>query len=167
MKENWKDIEGYEGAYMVSDLGNVKSFKYGKERTLKPFLAGEKGKYYLAVGLSKNNKKKTCKIHVEVAKAFLGHVPCGMLRVVDHENEIKVDNRLENLQIITNRENLEKSIDRTKTSSQYRGVTWHKARNKWKAQAVLNGKNNHLGLFKDELEASEAVERFRKENDIN
>ena len=35
-KENWKDIEGYEGLYQVSDKGRVKSFKFGKERILKP-----------------------------------------------------------------------------------------------------------------------------------
>ena len=167
MIETWKDIVGYEGVYMVSDFGNVKSLKWGKERLLKPGLVGTKGKQYLAVGLSKDRKQKSCGIHVEVAKAFLGHVPCGMDRIVDHIDENKLNNHLSNLQIITHRENVLKGFDSRKTSSKYRNVTWVKARNKWKAAIHFNGKHHNLGRFTDEVEAHECVERFRKENKIN
>lgn len=60
MNENeiWKDIEGYEGIYMVSNKGRVKSLNYhmtGKERILKP---GQINKYgYQIINLSKNGKK--------------------------------------------------------------------------------------------------------------
>ena len=164
MKENWKDVVGYEGEYMVSDLGNVKSLKFDKERAMNP---GLNRRGYLKVTLSKDGKQKICPVHVEVAKAFLNHTSCGYERVVDHINEIRVDNRLVNLQVITNRENRERSIDKSKTSSRYRGVSWDKATNKWMSSIKLNGKRYHLGRFTDELEASEAVERFRKQNKLN
>ena len=163
MIETWKDIVGYEGTYMVSDHGRVKSLKWGKERILKQTLTSG----YLAVNLSKEGKQKRGVVHVEVAKAFLNHVSCGNKLVVDHKNEITVDNRLENLQIITQRENRDRSIDKTKTSSQYRGVTWDKGTNKWMAQIRFNGKKHYFGRFTDELKANKAVIEFKKENGIN
>ena len=53
-QEVWRDIIGYEGLYMVSSLGRVKSFHGGKERILKQTI----NKGYLRVGLSKGKKEK-------------------------------------------------------------------------------------------------------------
>lgn len=103
LKEIWKDVVGYEGLYLVSNLGNVKSLNYnrtGKEGILKPIL--DKDGYY-CVNLSKNAKSKHIKVHRLVVEAFIGEIPTGL--VVNHINEIKTDNRLENLEICTIREN--------------------------------------------------------------
>ena len=95
-KEIWKDIEGFEGLYKVSNLGNVKSLNYrrtGKERILK----GRKdGNGYLLVNLSKNNIIKTHKIHRLVAAAFCENH--HGYKEVNHINEDKADNRAENLE---------------------------------------------------------------------
>ena len=167
MEENWKDIEGYEGVYMVSDQGRIKSLNYlgtGKERVLK--LGLNTGGYFQVI-LCKEGKRKARRIHQLVAQVFLNHVPCGMLRVVDHVDGNPRNNSLENLQIITHRENIEKSKNKSKTSSKYMNVSWNKAANKWGTKIRFNGKPHYLGLFTDEVEAHEFVERFRKENKIN
>lgn len=67
MQEIWRDIEGYVGCYQVSNLGKVKSLKYGKER----ILTASKGIYgYLIVNLCKDGKQKHYLIHRLVASAF-------------------------------------------------------------------------------------------------
>jgi NUMOD4 motif./AP2 domain./HNH endonuclease. len=154
--EIWKDISGYEGYYQVSNLGNVKSLgntKDRKERILKP-KSGANGRY--RVNLCVNNQRKDSLIHQLVAIAFLNHKPCGFDIVVDHINNNKSDNRLVNLQLITQRENSNK--DRKGESSKYRGVTWDKKANRWLSQIQINGKKVYLGRFKNESEASQAYQ---------
>ena len=158
MKEIFKDIPNYEGSYQVSNLGRVKSLKYGKERILKPNL----NKYgYLTVSLTKDSKTKTRKVHKLVAMAFLGHVPCGYKIVVNHINFIRHDNRAENLELDTNRNNSNQK--HLKSSSEYTGVSWHKRSNKWMATIRISGKSKYLGLFTDDLEASKAYEKALSE----
>lgn len=160
-KEIWKDIPNYEGLYQVSNLGNVKSLNYnnsGHELLLKD---GLDSKGYCNVRLSKNKVAKTKRVHQLVAIAFLNHTPDGTNKlVVDHINNIKADNRLENLQILTNRENISKG--KGCFLSNYKGVTWEKSRNKWKSRIRINGKLKHLGYFINELEASNAYQNKLK-----
>ena len=151
--EFWKTIEGFEN-YQVSNLGNVKSLNYNgtkKEKILKPNL----DKFgYLRVNLYSNKKMKYFKIHQLVAIEFLNHIPNKITLVVNHKNFIKTDNRLENLEIITSRENSNKK--HIKSNSKYVGVTKHC--NKWRSQITINGKLKHLGLFNTEIEASLAYQ---------
>jgi len=164
MKEIWKSIPGYEGIYEVSDLGRVKSLsreiKYknrtaiSKEKLLKQRV-GPVG--YYEVGLHNTNKRKTKNIHQLVAMAFLNHTPDGYKIIVDHINNIRTDNRLENLQVISQREN--NSKDRKGGSSAFTGVNLCKQSNKYRAVIVINRKNFHLGRFDTEIEASEAYKK--------
>ena len=157
VKENWKDVKGYEGVYMVSDLGNVKSLnrkdninRLVKERILK---ANLNSRGYLAVSLYKNGKQKLFRVHQLVCIAFLNHTPSGYKIVVDHKNAIKTDNRLSNLQLITAR--LNSSKDKKNCSSKYTGVSWAKHVKKWRSAIRINGKSKYLGMFKTEIEAHE------------
>ena len=93
MKEIWKDVKNYEGLYQVSSLGRVKS----KRKLLKP-INGE----YLRVGLSKNGIQTTKYIHRLVAETFLG---CSDLQV-NHKDENKHNNDVNNLEWITFKENM-------------------------------------------------------------
>lgn len=96
----WKTIEEYPN-YMVSDMGEVKSLKFGKERILK----GIKDKDgYLIVNLFKEGKKKSHFIHRLVALAFLPNP--NNLSEVNHISEIKTDNRVENLEWCNREHNL-------------------------------------------------------------
>ena len=159
MKEIYKDIPGYEGLYQVSNLGDLKSFdrlvshRYGGYRLLK----GKNKKAtktnigYLVVNLSKNGKNKTFNIHQLVAMAFLNHIPEGHKIVVDHIDNNKTNNRLDNLQLITPRENTSK--DKTGYTSEYIGVSWNKKRRKWVSTININGQVIFLGRFNNEYEA--------------
>jgi hypothetical protein len=158
--EIWKDIPGYEGIYQVSNMGNVKSLSREKlhngkypittnEKILKPGLGGNG---YLILTLHKNNLKKSITIHMLVAMAFLNHKPNGTNKIcIDHINNIKTDNRLVNLQLISQRENTSK--DKKNGTSKYVGVCWKKSKNKFEVQIKVDGKNKYLGLFTDEYEA--------------
>lgn len=100
-REVWKPIPGYEGLYEVSDLGRVKSIKYGKEMILRP---GKTRKGYLRVGLYKDEKRKYLYVHRLVWEAFNGPIPKGMQ--INHLSEEKTDCRLENLSLVSCRENI-------------------------------------------------------------
>ena len=154
--EIWKPIPKYEGLYEVSNFGNIKSLNYfrsGKEKLLKPFKVGHPKKYYYAVDL----KGKTKKVHQLVALSFLNHIPKGNTIVVDHINNNKLDNRLENLQIISNRENTSK--DWKGNSSQFTGVSWSKRDQKWEAYITITNRKKSLGVFLDEFDASVAYQK--------
>ena len=109
--EVWKDVEGYEGLYEVSSLGNVKSVSrtieqsngYSREfegRVLKP---GEKGKGYYFVCLFKENKGVSFYVHHLVAYNFLEKQETK--KQINHINGDKKDNRLKNLELVTPSEN--------------------------------------------------------------
>lgn len=101
MKEIWKDIEGYEGLYQVSNLGRVKSLGNGKvrnpnlknERILK---AAKDMGGYLRIALSKDGKKKFYMVHRLVASAFIPN-PYSLPQV-NHRDEDKTNNIIQNLE---------------------------------------------------------------------
>lgn len=155
--EIWKDIPDYIGYYQVSSLGRVKSTQKKKHLIIKPW---DDGRGYLCVCLCKNKINKKFKVHKLVAMAFLNHKPnLGFKLVVDHINEIKHDNSVENLQIVTTRYNVSKSIKSAK--SKYIGVVFD--RNKWKAQIVIKGKLKNLGRFENEYDAHLVYQKKLKE----
>ena len=151
-KEIFKDIPGYEGLYQVSNQGRVKSFMKGKEKILKQ---PTNSSGYLQVTIYRNGAK-IYKVHALVAMAFLNHTPCGHNLVVDHINDDKLDNRVENLQVVTQRFNACKTQGRY--TSKYKGVSWRKDARKWISRMYINGKLKHLGYFKCELAASYAYQ---------
>jgi hypothetical protein len=109
MEEIWKDIEGYEGLYQVSNLGNVKRLagKWVKKERLIKFKIDRYG--YPSYSLSKNKVLKSKTAHRLVAKAF---VPNLLNKpAVNHINGIKTDNKVENLEWCTNKENTAHSIE--------------------------------------------------------
>ena len=146
--EIWKTIEKYPD-YQISNLGNVKSLKFGKEKILKQWI-DDLG--YCRVDLIKNEK-----VHQLVAIAFLNHTPCKYKLVINHKNFNRQDNRVENLEIVTQRENANRA--HIKSSSKYVGVSWYNYGNKnWRARIVINGKQKNIGYYKTEIEASNAYQ---------
>ena len=160
MEEIWKDVVGYEGRYLISNTGKLKSIlKNGVEKLIK----GSSNKHgYLKYGLSweLKNKRNLYFAHQLVAQSFLGHNPCGFEFVIDHINDVTNDNRVENLQIVTSRFNNRKT--QGKYSSKYKGVHWNKQNKKWKVEIYINGKIKYLGLFIDEYEAHLAYQNALK-----
>ena len=165
--EIWKEVKGYEGIYEISNLGNVKSLSrliikgaisfLSKEKILKQGI-NSAGYFHIVLSLNGNTKTKT--IHKLVAEAFLNHNPNGYEMVVNHKNFDKLDNRVENLELVTARENCNKK--HLKSTSRFTGVGWHKNVNKWTAQIYINGKLRYLGYFTNEIEASNAYQNALK-----
>lgn len=102
MKEEWRDILGYNGKYQVSNLGNVRSLNYnntGKPRNLKQKL----NKYnYLEVKLSKDNKTKDFMVERLVGQAFIPNFDDTM--VITHIDNNKINNEVSNLKWVSKKE---------------------------------------------------------------
>lgn len=104
MEEEWKDIEGYEGRYQISNLGNVMSLLGLSPRLLK-LRTGGRGYSYnrMRVLLYKGGKGKTKKIHRLVAEHFIPN-PTNSPEVNHIDGNLR-NNRVENLQWCTRSEN--------------------------------------------------------------
>lgn len=102
--EIFKPVEGFED-YLVSDEGRIYSLKTKKFR--KPT---KTSKGYLQVNLSKSGKVKRFLVHRLVAEAFIPN-PLN-LDTVDHINNIKTDNRVENLQWLSREDNVRKACNK-------------------------------------------------------
>lgn len=125
-KEIWKDIDGYNGLYQVSNLGRVKSlekkclsrngkYRVNKEKILKLYTNSKDG--YIRVGLWKNNKHHSFTLHKIVAQTFIDNYdnkPC-----IDHINGDRTDNRVENLRWVTHKENNNNPITKKRHSTNH------------------------------------------------
>ncbi len=104
INEEWRPVVGYEGLYVVSNLGRVKSLPRGKQwpyrQTHNNILTQTaKSGGYLTVTLSKGGKAETALVHRLVATAFIQNplfLPC-----VNHKDENKLNNLVENLEWCT------------------------------------------------------------------
>lgn len=117
MKEVWVDIVGYEGYYEISNLGNIRGVsriiksnwgycnKPWKSKTLS-LCVDSSG--YLSVSLSSAGKKKTWRVHVLMSIVFMK--PESGLQV-NHKDGNKLNNKLENLELVTPSENIQHAID--------------------------------------------------------
>lgn len=92
----WKDIPGYEGLYKVSNTGKIFSVVTNRELSVI-----QKKDGYTCISLcDKDHNKKQYRIHQLVAKAFIPNP--NNLPMINHKNEIKNDNRVENLEWCNN-----------------------------------------------------------------
>ena len=167
-KEVWKDIHGYEGYYQVSNFGRARSldrtveFSDGRKRFYKgKVLSPRMSSGYKLVDLKVNGRRKTFKFSQLVAMAFLGHKPDGYKLVVDHINGNRLDDRVENLRVVTNRANTSTCfrINNGTLSSKHVGVHWDIKSLKWRSSIHYDGINIHLGLFDNEVGASNAYQK--------
>ena len=105
----WKDIQGYEGLYQVSNLGEVRSLNYkgftGNIHNLKLILRKDG---YLQVNLSKNGKKKNYRVHRLVAETFIEN-PNNLI-IVNHKDLNRSNNLFTNLEWVTQKENMNYSL---------------------------------------------------------
>ena len=159
MQEEWKDIKNYEGLYQVSNLGDVKSNgrtyidssgrnQAKRPRMLKQFI-DTKGYYNVKLC---NFNEKTQKTHLLVWDTFGNSERNGSILMVDHIDENKRNNRIDNLQLLSNRENVSKSIQKYKKLPI--GVT--KVGRRYRSLITKKKKSIHLGYFDTIKEAHQA-----------
>lgn len=121
MDEIWKDIQGYEGFYQVSNLGRIKSFVgynghiyVDRVMMLNPYKQ-KAGKNYLrsVVKLKKLGVPKEYKVHQLVAKAFIPNPQ--NYKVINHLDGNPLNNIVDNLEWCTQKHNIQHSIDEGRT----------------------------------------------------
>lgn len=151
--EYWKDIPGYEGRYKVSNLGRIKSLKrYGvrKDRVLVNCVNGAG---YVTIRM----ENKTNAIHVLMAVTFLGHKPGGYDIIVDHDDNVKTNNILSNLQLISASEN---SAKNRKNKTGYTGV--YKVGTGFCSAIIIKGTRHYLGYFNSPEDAHDKYVLYKK-----
>ena len=118
----WKEVAGYEGLYLVSNLGDVVALpktvtaKDGKKyhhkaRQMGKHTRGRDGLFYHFVALTKNGVKKSCSVHRLVAETFIPNPE--NLPEVNHKDKNPFNNRADNLEWCTRQYNIEYSKNKT------------------------------------------------------
>lgn len=115
MEEIWKDIEGYEGLYQVSNLGRVRSINHYRNNNTSGYV--QKGRIlkqtltanYMYIKLSRNGKTKAFRVHRLVAEMFIPNPE--KKPYINHLNAIRTDNRVSNLEWCTQSENVKHSYN--------------------------------------------------------
>lgn len=141
VKEEWKDVVGYEGIYQVSNYGSVKSLERktfhgkvcftSKEKPMKQCLRGG----YKTVCLRKDNAKKMQRVHRLVAQAFISNPENKQF--VDHIDGDRLNNVVTNLRWCTPRENMNNEVTYPRNRRALQEA-WNK-RSKKVYQYTLNG----------------------------
>lgn len=153
-------FEGVEYPNYKFDFEKNEVFSLIHKKYKKPIL-----KYdgYYDICLCKNHKQKNIRFHRLV---YQMHNPDIDLKGkdIDHINQIRTDNRIENLRIATKSENCQNRIYKN-SRSKYSGVS--KSANKWRAVINVNGKNEPIGYFENELDAAKTHDKYIFQNGLD
>jgi group I intron endonuclease len=155
MDEIWKDIEGYEGLYQVSNLGDVRSLKYAGGNKVKLLKQSTDKKGYKRVVLCKDRKKKNHWIHRLVAIAFIPNP--NNLPIVNHIDECKSNNMVSNLEWCTLVYNNAYGTRNERISKSSKGKTFSEEHKK----KISEGKK---GKHRSEETKKKISEKMRGEN---
>ncbi|MGA2094021.1 MAG: HNH endonuclease [Sedimentisphaerales bacterium] len=140
-----------EGEYTIVDPDI-----YYKFRHLKLFLFGDKTNYYAACSI----KDQLGRTSIKRLHRLITNAPDGLL--VDHRNGDSLDNRIANLRFATRQQNSCNSRKQDNCTSKFRGVSWNKCRNKWRAALQDNKKCVFRKSFDSEIEAAKAYDEAAK-----
>lgn len=145
-KEIWKTIPNTNNRYKVSNTGKIKSYLGGKGK-LMALRVHPKG--YIRVGLMTNKKRKERTVHSIVVEVFLNHKQNGMKSMVNHIDKDRTNNHLDNLEIVTNEENLKDK----RNNGILNGVFQIKSTGYWSSMKRIDGKYKRLGIHKHKQDA--------------
>jgi hypothetical protein len=152
--ENFKTIEGYDN-YEISDHGNVRNKKTGRILALIINCYG-----YCCVNLCQDKKRKLFYVHRLVAFTFLENH--DNKREVDHINHETQNNTVNNLRWATSSQNQHNKKISSNNSSGFKGICFHKLKQKWYARIILNYKSIHIGYFDELSDAEMAIKEARE-----
>ena len=136
-----------------------KIFAFGEER--KVWVNEGYEKFMIPAKYSDNGKRKTAKVHRFVYEQAFGPIPKGF--DIHHKDENKLNNNLDNLEMISHGGHL--SLHKTGNKAAYKGgsVCWNKVNQKWVAQSYQDGKRKGLGYFLSQSQAYQALFDFHPE----
>jgi hypothetical protein len=177
--EVWKDIQGYEGFYQISNKGRVKRLErltefwyrdYKKTKFLPEIIKEQclNGQGYPIVSLTNGDASKVARVHRLIAIHFIPNLENPENRKqVNHKDKNRQNNSIENLEWVSPLENICHSRkERKKNTSKYIGVHWDKKRQKWRSDIRFLGKYLTIGSYDTEKEAYEARRKFEQDNGI-
>lgn len=155
--EIWKEVPGLEDRYLISNFGNIKNIR--RNKFLNPGLgAGGYPRVDLTTG---KGTHKNFRVHTLVAMAFLGYEQHNGELTIDHIDFDKTNNHVDNLRLITLRDNsLRNSLKNPTKSSKYLGVHYCKQKNKYVARIIKERKKYYLGSFNKEIDAAKAYQEM-------
>lgn len=96
------------------------------------------------------------KAHRWIWEYLNGPIPEGM--TIDHINGVRSDNRIENLRLASNAQNIRNSGLSSRNASGLKGVSWEKVAGRWQVKIRLNGKLLHVGTFECKFLAANAYD---------
>lgn len=108
--------------------------------------------------IKKDGKRKQIIVSMHT---FIMNTPEGF--EVDHKDSNGLNNQKSNLRVCKSAQNKKNYPPLKGSSSKYKGVRWHKASNRFVAEIFENGKQKHLGTFKNEIDAAKAYDEKAKE----
>ena len=121
---------------------------------LKWYAAKKRSTFY-----AQREHKKTC---LKMHRFILGITDSAV--IIDHKNGNGLDNTRGNIRICRNAENCMNRNGLSSSSSKYKGVSWCRHTNKWKAQIRFNGKLYYLGVYESELESARVYDKAAKKH---
>ena len=147
--------ETLEAIISIDKLELVKSFK----NTWYASKCSTRHGYYVTGHITIDGKPKNLLLHRFIMDVKESDVE------VDHYDNNPLNNTNENLRLVSREQNLQNRTIQSNNTSGYRGVSFHKRKNKWQASVKENGgKQKYLGIFETAEEANEAVVKWRKDN---
>lgn len=130
------------------DFAELSKYKWSAEKRGKIFYAS---RYLKKI----NGEKTRIRMHTEIKKS-----PHG--KEIDHIDRNGLNNQRSNLRICTRAENERNKLERSDNKSGFKGVCWSKQYKKWRSRIQCNGKEFHLGYFKDKIKACETYIKYCK-----
>ena len=157
------DVVGYEGIYMVNDIGEV--FRKKKDGSLRKVKQQYDSYGYPIIKLSIDSNSVSHRIHRLVFFSFNTEYDINDSKIhVDHKDRNITNNKLINLRHATHQQNL-RNVGKWKNkvmSSNYKGVSWDKSRKKWYVSVAIDGRSKYIGRFENEKDAARAYNQYVK-----
>lgn len=144
--EQWVYIKGYDGQYMISNFGRVKSFKNWKDSDGRVLKTSINSWGYIVIGLSYRGENKTHTLHHLVWDHF-GNMPRdGRKLQIDHKDGDKTNNHIYNLQLLSQRDNTVK-YHKSRCDKKNRYIGAYPNKKKWMSLIYVDGKSIFLGNY--------------------